>query len=82
MSVCREKKNKRGEVHQGQEVERVGLGGDGLTALYISSQTKFLDFRYYLKHRFFNHFFFLNLKLQEDMKKHLIGRFIFSKKES
>lgn len=27
MSVCREKKNKRGEVHQGQEVERVGLGG-------------------------------------------------------
>lgn len=34
------------------------FGGDGLTALYISSQTKFLDFRYYLKHRFFNHFFF------------------------
>lgn len=29
MSVCREKKNKRGEVHQGQEVERVGLGGMG-----------------------------------------------------
>lgn len=29
MSVCRGKKNKRGEVHQGQEVERVGLGGMG-----------------------------------------------------
>lgn len=29
MSVCREKKNKWGEVHQGQEVERVGLGGMG-----------------------------------------------------
>lgn len=29
MSVCREKNNKRGEVHQGQEVERVGLGGMG-----------------------------------------------------
>lgn len=56
--VCAGKKNKRGEVHQGQEVERVGLGGDGLTALYISSQTKFLDFRYYLKHRFFTISFF------------------------
>lgn len=27
--VCAGKKNKRGEVHQGQEVERVGLGGMG-----------------------------------------------------